>query len=240
MLSGPRTTSASAKFSPAIINALAAAARRRCALAAAALLAAALFASALVPAAGAAEKPLRDPEVIGDINRIEKYLNGIRSIQSRFIQINSDGSDWQGELYVQRPGKFRFEYDPPVPHLLIANGSWLFHVDKRLKETNIIPLLETPASFLVRDDISFRNGLKVTKFDRAPGILKLSMVTKDNPDLGEVTLTFTDQPLELRKWSIRDAQDNYTHVTLQNARFGGTLKPDLFKYVEQPIITKPE
>jgi len=190
--------------------------------------------------AGAVDRPLSDPETVGELNRIEQYLNGIKSMQARFIQVNPDGSAWNGTLYVRRPGRFRFEYDPPIPHLLVANGSWFFHVDRALKETNVIPLIKTPAQFLVQANISLKKDFKITKFERLPGIIQVAMVTRDNPDLGEVTLTFSDKPLELRKWSIRDIQDNVTQITLQNTRYGVNLNADLFKYVEQPVDQKVE
>jgi len=200
-----------------------------------------LTVSALIASpAEAAPRSLKDPEVVGEINRIQGYLNRITSLESRFIQVNPDGSSWSGKVYVQRPGKFRFEYDPPVPHLLVANGLWFIHVDKQLKETNVLPLIKTPAHFLVRNDISFKKGLTVTKYDKAPGVMQVSVITDDNPELGEMTLTFTDKPLELRKWSIRDVQDNTTQVTLQNMRFGMKLDPKLFKFVEQGDSIKAE
>ena len=161
-------------------------------------------------------------------------------MESRFIQINPDGSAWDGNLYVKRPGRFRFEYDPPVPYLLVANGSWLFHVDRALKETNVIPLVKTPAQFLVQANISLKRDFKITKLEEQPGILQISLVTRDNPDMGEVTLTFSDKPLELRKWTVRDVQNNITQVTLQNTRYGVNLNADLFKYVEQPVTQKAE
>jgi len=190
--------------------------------------------------ASAVERPLTDPEAVGEMNRIETYLNGIKSLKSRFIQINPDGSAWNGDLYVRRPGKFRFEYDPPIPHLLIANGSWFFHVDRALQETNVIPLVKTPAQFLVQENISLEKDFTIKKFEQMPGILQISMVTRDNPDLGEVTLTFSDKPLELRKWTVRDLQDNVTQITLQNTRYGVNLNADLFKFVEQPMNQKAE
>lgn len=229
----PRITSASAK------SWLAAAFSRRAALAALAALAF-LTLPTLAPTAGAATRPLTDPESVGEINRIEDYLNGIRTMQSRFIQINPDGSAWNGNLYVKRPGRFRFEYDPPIPYLLVANDNWLFHVDRALKETNVIPLVKTPAQFLVRENISLKKDFKITKLEELPGIVQIGLVTRDNPDLGEVTLTFSDKPLELRKWTVRDVQDNITQVTLQNMRYGVNLNASLFKYVEQPVTQKAE
>lgn len=226
-----RITSASAKSSRAAIS-------RRAALAAP-LLAVIAAALAVLPAA-AAQRPLTDPEAVGEINRIEGYLNGIRTMQSRFIQINPDGSAWNGNLYVRRPGRFRFEYDPPIPHLLIANGSWLFHVDRALQETNVIPLAKTPAQFLVREDVSLKNDFTITKLEQSQGIVQIGLVTRDSPELGEVTLTFTDKPLELRKWTVRDMQENITQITLQNTRYGVNLNPDMFKYVEQPVKQKVE
>lgn len=225
-----RITSASAKSSRAAIS-------RRAALAAPLL---AVIAAALAAPAAAAQRPLTDPEAVGEINRIEGYLNGIRTMQSRFIQINPDGSAWNGNLYVRRPGRFRFEYDPPIPHLLIANGSWLFHVDRALQETNVIPLAKTPAQFLVREDVSLKNDFTITKLEQSQGIVQIGLVTRDSPELGEVTLTFTDKPLELRKWTVRDMQENITQITLQNTRYGVNLNPDMFKYVEQPVKQKVE
>jgi len=213
--------------------------RRRGALAA--LLAAAMTALALVATpAAAVERPLGDPETVGELNRIENYLNGIKSMQSRFIQINPDGSAWNGTLFVRRPGRFRFEYDPPIPHLLIANGNWFFHVDRALHETNVIPLVKTPAQFLVQENVSLKKDFQITKVEEQPGIVQVGLVTRDNPDMGEVTLTFSDKPLELRKWTVRDVQDNVTQVTLQNTRYGVNLNADLFKYVEQPNTKRPE
>jgi len=207
----------------------------------AALLAAAMTALALVATpAAAVERPLGDPETVGELNRIENYLNGIKSMQSRFIQINPDGSAWNGTLFVRRPGRFRFEYDPPIPHLLIANGNWFFHVDRALHETNVIPLVKTPAQFLVQENVSLKKDFQITKFEEQPGIVQVGLVTRDNPDMGEVTLTFSDKPLELRKWTVRDVQDNVTQVTLQNTRYGVNLNADLFKYVEQPNTKRPE
>lgn len=161
-------------------------------------------------------------------------------MQSRFIQINPDGSAWNGNLYVRRPGKFRFEYDPPIPHLLIANDSWFFHIDRALKETNVIPLVKTPAQFLVKENISLKKDFRITNVKQMPGIVQVAMVTRDNPDLGEVTLTFSDKPLELRKWTVRDIQDNVTQITLQNTRYGVNINADLFKFVEQPVPQKAE
>ena len=164
------------------------------------------------------------------IERIERYLNELGTLQARFIQNNPDGTTAEGVLYLQRPGKVRFEYDPPVPLLLVANGKWLTHVDKELKQVSNYPLDETPAHLLLREDIVFGKDLKVVNFWRGERVLRIRLADVRNPDVGSVTLTFSEEPLELRTWVVTDAQGLQTELALLNARFGVTLDASLFEY----------
>lgn len=202
---------------------------------------AALAAAPTAPAMAAPVKPaMLAPADRGDVNRIQDFLNDIKSFTSRFVQVNPDGSVWQGTAYVQRPGRFRFQYDAPVPHLLIANRNWFVHIDRELDTANMLPLSQTPAQFLVRRDVSFRNGLVVTGFERGAGLMAVRLVDGGNPDIGELTLVFSDRPLALRKWAIRDAQDNWTQVTLQNIEYGVTLDQKLFDFDESALKSTVE
>jgi outer membrane lipoprotein-sorting protein len=219
---------ASAKFSLAGVRGILAVAA-----AAVVLLAAPLSSASVKPAA-------LTPAERGDVSRIEDFLNGIKSFKSRFLQVNPDGSVWQGVVYVQRPGRFRFQYDEPIPHLLIANRNWFVHIDREMDTTNLLPLSKTPAKFLVRRDLSFDGGLVVTGFERGAGRLAVRLVDSSNPDIGELTLIFSDRPLALRKWTIRDAQDNWTQVTLQNIEYGVSIDPKLFDFDEGPLRSTTE
>ena len=88
------------------------------------------------------------------IERVEDYLNKIETMESRFVQISSNGAYAEGQVYVDRPGHLRFEYDAPNPTLLIANGQTLLYYDRELKEATFIPLWETPLWFLLQEDVS--------------------------------------------------------------------------------------
>ncbi len=164
-----------------------------------------------------------------DIARVEAYLNRLTTIESRFIQVNPDGTTAQGTLYLQRPGRLRFEYDPPTPYMLIADGTWLAHIDRELEQTTYYRIEDTPAYFLLRPKISFRDGLAVTEVSRGPGVLRLRVIARDNPEPGAIVLVFADRPLALRKWVVEDAQGLQTEVTLIDARFGHRLDPALFE-----------
>ena len=166
------------------------------------------------------------------VSRIKSYLNRISTMQARFIQTNPDGKTWEGTLSIKRPGNFRFEYDPPVPHTLISNGFWFIHVDRELKESNFLPLGQTPASFLLEKRVSFDKNVKVIGFRQNAGLIHLKIMNMKNPDIGHVTLTFNERPLALRQWRMQDAQNKNTLITLQNTRIGIRLNPELFKFVE--------
>ena len=199
-----------------------------CAIALAGLL------SAAMPAAEAANKAGNQlsAQQRAQVSRILSYLNRISTMQARFIQTNPDGTVWQGTVSIKRPGNFRFEYDPPVPHTLISNGTWFIHVDRELHESNFLPLDRTPARFLLAKRIDFQGDMKLIGYFHEAGLIHLKIMNRDHPDLGYVTMTFDERPLRLRHWRVTDGENKRTLVTLQNTRFGMQLRPKLFEYVE--------
>ena len=109
-------------------------------------------------AAWAAPAPRLSDADRADIARIERYLNDIRTLKTKFNQTNPDGSATSGTIYVQRPGRMRVEYDAPNPVLVVSTGVWLIYNDKRLGQVSYLPLNSSPAAFLVRDSLSFEIG----------------------------------------------------------------------------------
>ena len=190
---------------------------------------AARFALCLVcmPFLAAADTPTET-----QIDRIESYLNTLRTLEARFVQNNPDGGFAQGKLFLHRPGRMRFIYDPPVPLQLYADGNLLIHVDTELEQVSHYPLDETPAHFLLRADISLRKGLTVKWYKHANKVVRVELVDGKNPDIGSVMLTFSDAPLHLRSWTITDAQGLRTELALVDARFGGQLDPELFRFTD--------
>ena len=186
-----------------------------------------IFAMNLFVAAAKAETPSD-----ADLDRIERYLNNLQTIQSKFVQNNPDGSFALGKLYLQRPGRMRFEYDPPVPIRLFADGNFFIHVDLELQQVSHYPLEETPAHFILRETISLRRDLKVKSFQQADHVLRIELTDAENPDIGSVTLTLADNPLELRAWTITDAQGLHTELAFVEAQFGGRIDPSIFEYVD--------
>ena len=165
-----------------------------------------------------------------NLSRIESYLNDLGTLQSRFIQANPNGTHSEGTMYLQRPGKLRFEYDPPDPYLIITYGDWFIYVDKELEEATYLPVNKTPAYFIVKKDISFGDKLQVASFQNTDQVLRVEVEQADNLDSGRVMMVFTDTPLQLRKWQVIDSQGNLTDTTLINPNFDVSLNESLFEY----------
>src|SRR5262249_40585807 len=134
----------------------------------------AFAAPAVAPAAPLKPAQLSEQDR-ADVQRIQQYLNGIKTMSARFTQY-SDGGTAGGVLYVQRPGNMRFEYDAPTPYMLLANGTWVIYYDKSLEQVTYLPISSTPAWFLLRDDISLGGDVTITGFERGPGVLRVSLV----------------------------------------------------------------
>ncbi len=169
------------------------------------------------------------PDITKTLKRIEAYLDSIKTLQAEFLQISSNGESASGEILLSRPERLRIEYAPPTPVLIVANGKYLSYVDTELKQVNHIPVADTPAAFLLRDDFSLTSGdLALTGFEQGANTIRVSMVQTKDPLAGELTLVFTDEPTVLRKWSIVDAQGIVTDLTLINARFDFPISDDRF------------
>ena len=194
------------------------------------LLVAAVFLPAL--STGRAETPaapvLSDADR-ADIARIETYLNALKTVEARFLQVSSEGTYAEGHFYLSRPGRMRIEYDPPVPVLIVANKSVLVYYDTKLKQLNYLGLDSTPAGILVGETVSFSGPVTVTAYERAANALRITLVQTEDPLAGSITLVFSDRPMALRKWSVTDAQGVVTNVSLMNARFGTDLDAKLFE-----------
>ena len=162
------------------------------------------------------------------VARVEAYLNGIGSLSARFQQFSSDGELALGSIYVRRPGRMRVEYDPPVSVILVADGMLVSYYDHELDQLNQLPLSASPAWFLLRDPIDLTKDVTVTGVRQGPGVLRVTMHQTDEPEAGAVTLVFSDQPLELRQWTLIDAQGREVRIGLHDVKMGGELANKLF------------
>lgn len=167
-----------------------------------------------------------------EIAQLQQYLNSITTLKAHFVQVAPNGAISQGTAWLDRPGRMRFQYDPPSPLLLVAgHGLFVFH-DSSLDQTSNVPLGATPLGILLADNIRLTGGnVTVTDLRNLPGEIMATLVWNAHPTDGSLTLVFTTDPLTLRQWTVTDATTQRTTVTLSNIELGGKFDQDLFQFV---------
>jgi outer membrane lipoprotein-sorting protein len=161
---------------------------------------------------------------------IERYFNSIRTLQARFVQNNPNGSIVQGTLYVRRPGRMRFQYDPPSQLKIVADGTQVTLWDPATRDFGQWPIGWTAASFLVRDPLRLSGDLTVESIQRLDGLVQLTLTQTRKPQEGKVIVRLAENPLTLRGWSIIDNRGHKVDVALTDLRTGQQLADSLFKY----------
>lgn len=200
----------------------------------AACLSALLLLTLLLTGAGAAPVPESDltAQDRAELEKVEDYLNGITTFSARFDQVDSNGARATGNVYVSKPGNLRFEYDPPVPILIVATGRFLIHYDRSLKSATYLNQAATPAWFLTTPEIELNGDVTPLRLFRRDGLLHVTLVRTDKPDEGAVTLSFAENPMTLEEWTVVDPRGIITRVVLKNVLIGGKVDPKLFQFDE--------
>lgn len=163
------------------------------------------------------------------LSEISKYLNGITTAESAFTQINDDGSLSTGKLYLNRPGRMRFEYDPPNSGTVVAGGgAVVIHDPKSNQPPETYPLKRTPLSIILarRVDLGRANMVVAHSFDGTATVVRAQ--DPENPEYGSIDMLFTDSPVALRKWVINDGQGGQTSVILGALKKVNSLNNNLF------------
>lgn len=167
-----------------------------------------------------------------DLARIEAYLNGLHTLKAHFLQVAPNGATSEGTAWLDRPGRMRFQYDPPSPLLLVAGHGLFVFYDRQLKQITNLPLDSTPLGLLLRPDLTLSGDVTVVAMQRIPGQIQVTLVRTKSPGEGSLTLVFADNPLALREWIVLDAQRQETQVSLFNVETGGTFDQDMFALVD--------
>ena len=163
-------------------------------------------------------------------SKVSAYLSSLQTLVGNFVQVGPDGSKTKGDFYIQKPGKVRFEYDPPSPIDIIADGSAMAVRDRKLATQDIYPLSQTPLRYLLSDRIDLMkdtNVVSVTADD-----LFVSVTIEEKQALigtSRLMLMVGAKDGQLKQWTVTDPQGYDTTVAIYNLDSSKKLDPSLFK-----------
>ena len=163
------------------------------------------------------------------LSAISAYLNDLQTAQGGFTQINSDGTLSTGQIYIKRPGRIRFEYNPPSDSLVMASGGSVAIFDARSNTgPERYPLNQTPLSIILARDVNLERARMVTNVTSDGTTTTVTAQDPDNPEYGNIQLVFTANPIELRQWVVTDDLGAQTTIILNDLEKGGAIGDILF------------
>ena len=180
-------------------------------------------------AAPPAPTPALSDEDKALVDRAAAYLDGLGQVRGRFVQTDPRGTVSQGALYLNRPGKARFEYEGPASRLVVSDGHSVMVYDGRLKTFNRYPLGSTPLALFLQRHVRLDQKVTVTRVDRGPGGFMITARDGRHESQGEITLSFSDSPIGLKEWTILDGRGARTSVRLSDLEATSGLDPALFE-----------
>ncbi len=182
-----------------------------------------------LPWQGKGSSPQVDAAVVA---QAQDYLNEVQSLKASFTQIAPDGALASGTLYLERPGKMRWQYDPPVPVIMLSRGTILRYYDYELDQVSDIPIQDTLAGFLAKKHVDFNDPkIQILYAFEQDGAATLRITQKETPDEGELAFEFETTPYKLRNILLKDAKGEETNISLSNAELNLTLDDELFEFI---------
>lgn len=203
--------------------------RRALAVSAVSAALALVFLPAAAPVQAATQAVALTPEQQEVMQRINAFFNSYQSLQGDFTQISAKGRTSNGVMMISKPGKLRFEYAPPTPLLIVADGTWLTIKNTAKEKGDQVPLSSTPLKLIVSPKVDILREAVVTSFEMNEGIATVGLAERKSRLGGQIILVFDTNTNELQQWIIVDGKGQRTTVQLANLQRDVQLDPKLFK-----------
>ena len=203
--------------------------------------------AALISSQALAQVPAKRPAIANQslsvqdralVDQASAYLEGLGQAKGRFVQTDPRGSQTRGDLYMQRPGKMRFAYDPPQGLLVVSDGYNVSVADSRLKTFEKYPLGATPLALLLARHVSLDKGVVIDRVSRSADGFSITAHDGRKQADGRIRLVFSTAPLALKSWTVTDAQGQSTRIDISELKSVTGLSASLFQ-LKDPRILPP-
>ena len=164
------------------------------------------------------------------LEKVNTYFNSVTTLVGKFVQVGPDGGKTEGMFYMQKPGKIRFEYDPPSNIELISNGDVVAVRDRKLVTQDIYPLSQTPLKFLLSDKLDLMKDTNVIGIFQDE--LFITVVIEEKSVIAgthRLMIMFGKKDMQLKQWTVTDPQGYDTTVAVSDLDPSKKPDPQLFK-----------
>jgi outer membrane lipoprotein-sorting protein len=171
-----------------------------------------------------------DKKQLDLLQKVNTYFNQMPDLKGSFVQTSADNKRLRGKFYVQRPGKFRFDYALPSRLLILSDGDYLVIQDADIKTDDRVGLDQTPFRVLLRKDVDLVRDARILEVKDVDDVIAVDLQDKSPDAPGRIKIFLAKKPaLELREWITTDSQGLDTRVELSDLTKAENLDPGLFK-----------
>lgn len=181
--------------------------------------------------------PFVPMDPLAAIQKANAYFNAATSMTGDFVQIGPDGKRSEGKIFVQRPGRLRFEYAAPSTLEIVADGLSVAVHDRKTATKDIYFISQTPLKFLLKDQVDLNHDVKVIDVKSEPGAV--SIIVEDKATFGgtsQIKLVFDPANFTLKQWQVTDPQGYETLVSLFNIDLSKKPDPALFQITQERLL----
>jgi outer membrane lipoprotein-sorting protein len=170
-----------------------------------------------------------DPKQRAQVDRVSQYLSSVQQLSGKFVQVGPDGGRVRGAFYIQKPGKVRFEYDPPTPIDIVADGKSVVVRDRKLATQDLYPLSQTPLRFLLAEHIDLLRDTTVVGVQSDDTFVTV-VIEERQPLVGTSRLMMMvgAKDYQLKQWTVTDPQGYDTTVAISNLDTKPRMDPQMF------------
>ena len=163
------------------------------------------------------------------LNEISSYFNAMTTAEAQFLQITDTGETSTGRLFIRRPGRIRFEYDPPEATLVVVGGGQVAVFDPKSRDEPLrFPLRHSSLNLVLEREVDLAQRDMVVAHFEVESQTAVTLQDPENPDYGFIQLIFNDNPVQLHQWVVQDNSGGQTHIILDSLTEGGKLSNMLF------------
>ena len=163
------------------------------------------------------------------LNEISSYFNSMTTAEAQFSQITDTGETSTGRLFIRRPGRIRFEYDPPEATLVVVGGGQVAVFDPKSRDEPLrFPLRHSPLNLVLEREVDLAQRDMVVAHFEVESQTAVTLQDPENPDYGFIQLIFNDNPVQLDQWVVQGNSGGQTHIILDSLTEGGKLSNMLF------------
>lgn len=174
------------------------------------------------------------------VKQVDSYFNALGDLKGSFIQTGADKKKMKGKFFVQRPGKFRFEYALPSKQLIVSNGESLAIQDADIETEDRVELDKTPFRLLLKSEVNLARDAQIMELQDSDDVLVVALQDKSPDSPGKIKLFLSKKPeLELKEWTTLDAQNLETKVEISDLAKGEKAEADMFVIKPMGLMQHP-